>query len=140
MDRLIALRGSKVVSAAAPSAQEESSAASDAATTSSGAEPSLRSSAANEGTGSHAAAADYEAGMLPGRAHATEAEGNDANAREDCAGQAAFADVAALLRSYAQESKPHFQVLLCKATPSSLSSKTLCSRDSPLSVEGRQAG
>ncbi len=113
MDRLIALRGSSMVP---PSAQEEPAVASDAATTGSAAESSPWSSAANEGTASPAAAVDGESGMLVGRAHATEAEGSDANATGDCAGQAAFADVAALLRSYAEDSKPHFQVL-CKLAP-----------------------
>ena len=102
--------------AAPPSAPEDLSAASDAATTSAGADESLRSSAADEGTCSPVVAADAEAGMLVGRAHATDADGSDANATAHCAGQAGFADVATLLRSYDQDSKPHSQVL-CKPAP-----------------------
>ena len=139
MDRLIALRGSPVVQAAASSAHDELSAGLAVATSTAAAEPSLSSSAADEGTAVPATAAADAAGRLAGRAHVAEAGRSDAHAMGDRAGQEGIADAATLLRSDNEDSRPHSQVLW-QSCAFVFIVEQVCSRVLPLPVEGRQNG
>ena len=133
MDRLIALRGSPVVQAAASSAHDELSAGLAVATSTAAAEPSLSSSAADEGTAVPATAAADEAGRLAGRAHVAEAGRSDAHAMGDRAGQEGIADAATLLRSDNEDSRPHSQVLW-QSCAFVFIVEQVCSRVLPLSL------